>query len=165
MCDDAPKFGNAGEGGAKSTRIIGGLFDRFPCNQVFGHSGTMCINEKICIDGYQECFASQSCIAVRSVTSTPGGNPPLAVTQRIFFRPVHLFVRGAANCWRRPASTSSRSGLRNSAARFLAAMSSSSGNSIVVFIRLAIFTYYHIYVSKQMTYAIMQFGDLHVSYG
>ncbi len=77
--------------------------------------------------------------------STPGGSPPGTVTHLIFVATRRALPRdGEASSRRRPRSISTLSGVRVSAARFLARIRRSSGRSTVVFIQENIFPYYHI---------------------
>lgn len=77
--------------------------------------------------------------------STPGGSPPGTVTHLIFRATRRaLPPDGEASSRRRPRSISTLSGVRVSAARFLARIRRSSGRSTVVFIQETIFPYSHI---------------------
>lgn len=77
-------------------------------------------------------------MAARSRTSSPRGKPPRTVTQRILGRRVRIPRFDWDSSYRRPRSTSVRKVHLSSAARFLAAINSPSGSSIVVFILVPI---------------------------
>ena len=92
---------------------------------------------------------SHSCIAARSDTSTPGGSPPATVIQQFAGTFARRREEACASSARRPRSIRARSGWRSSAARFFAAMNSSSGISTVIFIVECIFLHlWHVNVGR-----------------
>ncbi len=137
MGHDTPEFGQAWR---RDAPALGGPARRFqgaPGSAVLRHSCPVGVNQQIGVKSDQACRASQSCMRSRSATSNPGGRPPRATVHRMR-RLCRNGFRRACSSRRSPRASSSRRVTRSSAALFLAAISSSSGRSTVVFIRLPI---------------------------
>ena len=134
---NAPELEQAGRGDTPAFRVVRSLLYGAACRGMLGAPCPMRVDEKVGIDSDHGWDRIQSCRAERSDTSRPGGSPPGATTHLIFrgIRRARLRTEEEANSRRSPRSINTRSGVRVSAARFFARMSSSSGRSTVVFIQ------------------------------
>ncbi len=133
---NAPKLRNAGQCNAPTAGIIAGFLDGAPGGTVLGNTSTMGVYQEVGVNGNHPRRSSHWYIFSRSATSNPRGKPPFAVTHRMARRrrPPREAPRGWRSSRRRPRSKIFRSVVLLSTALFLAAIRSSSGKSIVVFI-------------------------------
>lgn len=144
MRHHAPELEKAGRRDAPTFHVVRSLCNRATCRFMLRATGPVRINEKVGVNSDHGWDQIQPCREERSDTSRPGGSPP-GTTTHLIFRGVRRAraCEEEANSRRSPRSINTRSGVRVSAARFLARMRSSSGRSTVVFIQENIYPYSH----------------------